>query len=204
MWKHVTLFSVLSRNTHTPGLINTSIRRHLEWKQQAGKSVGLLTISLTFVIGNTRTVLLAGSALKTQGSFANGLTPLRAAFAGFLALHLSITGLEGLCGQRLCLHLGSQHEHSIKFSFSCVLGHRRQARRTRRSRSRRNRRSGPGRRSRRNRRWTSLEARSPRRRWRLQRRAGRSRKWTDWQNLAQARRTRGGHRRQHQRAGTPR
>ncbi len=42
-----------------------------------------LTISLNFFIGNTRTVLLAGLALKTQGSFVNGLTPLRAAFAGF-------------------------------------------------------------------------------------------------------------------------
>merc|ERR1719323_987136 len=41
------------------------------------------TISLNFFIGNTLTVLLAGLALKTHGSLVNGLTPLRAATAGF-------------------------------------------------------------------------------------------------------------------------
>merc|ERR1719208_656152 len=42
-----------------------------------------LTISLNFFIGSTRTVLLAGLALKTHGSLVKGLTPLRAATAGF-------------------------------------------------------------------------------------------------------------------------
>merc|ERR1719162_316739 len=41
------------------------------------------TISLNFFIGRQRTVLLAGFALKTQGSFVNGLTPFLAARAGF-------------------------------------------------------------------------------------------------------------------------
>merc|ERR1719490_72457 len=41
------------------------------------------TISLNFFIGSTRTVLLAGLALKTHGSLVKGLTPLRAATAGF-------------------------------------------------------------------------------------------------------------------------
>merc|ERR1719373_883963 len=42
-----------------------------------------LTISLSFFIGKTRTVLLAGLALNTQGSLVKGFTPLRAATAGF-------------------------------------------------------------------------------------------------------------------------
>merc|ERR1719183_644444 len=42
-----------------------------------------LTISLNFFIGKARTVLLAGFALKTHGSFVNGFTPLRAFVAGF-------------------------------------------------------------------------------------------------------------------------
>merc|ERR1719263_2240261 len=42
-----------------------------------------LTINLSFFIGKTRTVLLAGLALKTQGSLVKGFTPLRAATAGF-------------------------------------------------------------------------------------------------------------------------
>merc|ERR1719152_1078215 len=42
-----------------------------------------LIICLSFFIGKTRTVLLAGLALKTQGSLVNGFTPLRAATAGF-------------------------------------------------------------------------------------------------------------------------
>merc|ERR1719275_282372 len=41
------------------------------------------TMSFSFFIGKTRTVLLAGLALKTQGSLVKGLTPLRAATAGF-------------------------------------------------------------------------------------------------------------------------
>merc|ERR1719208_481947 len=42
-----------------------------------------LTISLNFFIGSTRTVLLAGLALKTHGSLVKGLTPFRAGCAGF-------------------------------------------------------------------------------------------------------------------------
>merc|ERR1719436_2089621 len=42
-----------------------------------------LTISLNFFIGKARTVLLAGFALKTHGSFVKGFTPLRAGRAGF-------------------------------------------------------------------------------------------------------------------------
>merc|ERR1719247_2473918 len=42
-----------------------------------------LIISLSFFIGKARTVLLAGFALKTHGSFVKGLTPFRAGLAGF-------------------------------------------------------------------------------------------------------------------------
>merc|ERR1711998_253236 len=42
-----------------------------------------LIISLSFFMGRPRTVLLAGFALKTHGSFVKGLTPLRAGRAGF-------------------------------------------------------------------------------------------------------------------------
>merc|ERR1719189_437664 len=45
--------------------------------------IAQFTISLNFFIGNTLTVLLAGLALKTHGSLVKGLTPLRAATAGF-------------------------------------------------------------------------------------------------------------------------
>merc|ERR1712151_564982 len=41
------------------------------------------TSSLSFFIGSAFTVLEAGLALKTQGSFVNGFTPLRAGVAGF-------------------------------------------------------------------------------------------------------------------------
>merc|ERR1719230_1209263 len=41
------------------------------------------TISLSFFTAKARTVLEAGLALKTHGSLVNGLTPLRAACAGF-------------------------------------------------------------------------------------------------------------------------
>merc|ERR1712151_575037 len=41
------------------------------------------TISLNFFMANTRTVLLAGLALDTHGSFVKGFTPLRAGVAGF-------------------------------------------------------------------------------------------------------------------------
>merc|ERR1712125_221174 len=39
--------------------------------------------SLSFFIGSALTVLDAGLALKTHGSFVKGLTPLRAGLAGF-------------------------------------------------------------------------------------------------------------------------
>merc|ERR1712087_1081464 len=42
-----------------------------------------LIISLSFFIGRALTVLLAGLALKTHGSFVKGLIPLRAGRAGF-------------------------------------------------------------------------------------------------------------------------
>merc|ERR1719231_1410252 len=42
-----------------------------------------LIISLSFFMGRARTVLLAGFALKTHGSFVKGLMPLRAGWAGF-------------------------------------------------------------------------------------------------------------------------
>merc|ERR1719379_2839355 len=42
-----------------------------------------LIISLSFFIGRARTVFDAGFALKTQGSFVKGFTPLRAGVAGF-------------------------------------------------------------------------------------------------------------------------
>merc|ERR1719436_1363508 len=42
-----------------------------------------LTISLNFFMGNALTVLDAGLALNTQGSFVNGFTPFRAGVAGF-------------------------------------------------------------------------------------------------------------------------
>merc|ERR1719199_2430889 len=42
-----------------------------------------LIISLSFFMGNARTVLLAGFALKTHGSLVKGLIPLRAGRAGF-------------------------------------------------------------------------------------------------------------------------
>merc|ERR1719446_1721085 len=42
-----------------------------------------LTSSLNFFIGSARTVCEAGLALKTHGSLVKGLTPLRAACAGF-------------------------------------------------------------------------------------------------------------------------
>merc|ERR1719183_2430385 len=46
------------------------------------KQTHLEIISLNFFIGRHRTVLLAGLALKTQGSLVKGLTPLRALVAG--------------------------------------------------------------------------------------------------------------------------
>merc|ERR1719299_251193 len=42
-----------------------------------------LIISLNFFIGRARTVFDAGFALKTHGSFVNGLTPFFAGLAGF-------------------------------------------------------------------------------------------------------------------------
>merc|ERR550532_122665 len=42
-----------------------------------------LMASFNFFIGKTRTVLLAGLALKTHGSLVKGLMPLRAGLAGF-------------------------------------------------------------------------------------------------------------------------
>merc|ERR1719265_349383 len=42
-----------------------------------------LIASFNFFIGNTLTVFDAGLALKTHGSFVNGLTPFLAGFAGF-------------------------------------------------------------------------------------------------------------------------
>merc|ERR1719152_908668 len=41
------------------------------------------TSSLSFFIGSAFTVLDAGFALKTHGSFVNGFTPFRAGVAGF-------------------------------------------------------------------------------------------------------------------------
>merc|ERR1712003_599919 len=43
-----------------------------------------LTISLNFFMGKPLTVLLAGFALNTHGSFVKGLTPFRAGVAGLL------------------------------------------------------------------------------------------------------------------------
>merc|ERR1719152_1036812 len=51
----------------------------LKWKVARNQ----LIICLSFFIGKTRTVLLAGLALNTHGSLVNGFTPLRAATAGF-------------------------------------------------------------------------------------------------------------------------
>merc|ERR1719229_758476 len=49
-----------------------------------------LTISLNFFMGKPLTVLLAGFALNTHGSFVKGLTPFRAGVAGlFLSFRLT-------------------------------------------------------------------------------------------------------------------
>merc|ERR1740124_1028405 len=51
--------------------------------QHLNSKTAQFTISLNFFIGKHLTVLLAGLALKTQGSLVNGLMPFFAAVAGF-------------------------------------------------------------------------------------------------------------------------
>merc|ERR1719162_1054302 len=60
------------------GALNQELKQCSDRLKQAQ-----FTISLNFFIGRQRTVLLAGFALKTQGSLVNGLTPFLAAVAGF-------------------------------------------------------------------------------------------------------------------------
>merc|ERR1712232_1457467 len=48
------------------------------------RSLNQFTSSLSFFMGSAFTVLDAGLALKTQGSFVNGFTPFRAGVAFFV------------------------------------------------------------------------------------------------------------------------
>merc|ERR1711903_78644 len=65
------------------GLVGPPTTAKHNWKILQEKSHILqLTISFNFFIGMAFTVFDAGFALKTQGSFVKGFTPLRAFVAG--------------------------------------------------------------------------------------------------------------------------
>merc|ERR1719333_2012214 len=64
------------------GLVGPPTTAKHNWKILQEKCILQLTISFNFFIGMAFTVFDAGFALKTQGSFVKGFTPLRAFVAG--------------------------------------------------------------------------------------------------------------------------